>query len=118
LEANLVLWHFLSFYEAVLGSSLVHALEHIAFFSAGIVLWLPVLEAPARAGVLGTGEARLHRRRPPRRDDHRQRLHLGRLAVLRTYRTGDDYLGLSPSADQSLAGSLMCSRARSSRSSR
>ena len=24
-----------------------------------------------------------------------------------TYRTGDDYLGLSPSADQSLAGSLM-----------
>ena len=86
----------------------MHALEHIAFFSAGIVLWLPVLETLPAPEWFGTGAK------------------LGYIVGVRlvativgnvfiwggspfydTYRTGDDYLGLSPSADQSLAGSLM-----------
>jgi putative membrane protein len=106
--ANLVFWHLPIFYEAALGSSLVHALEHVAFFSAGIVLWLPVLETLPAPEWFGTG------------------LKLAYIVGVRlvativgnvfiwggspfydTYRTGDDYLGLSPSADQSLAGSLM-----------
>jgi cytochrome c oxidase assembly factor CtaG len=106
--ANLVFWHLPVFYEAALGSSLVHALEHVAFFSAGIVLWLPVLETLPAPEWFGTG------------------LKLAYIVGVRlvativgnvfiwggspfydTYRTGDDYLGLSPSADQSLAGSLM-----------
>ena len=107
-SANLILWHLPVFYEAALGSSLVHALEHIAFFSAGIVLWLPVLETLPAPEWFGTGAK------------------LGYIVGVRlvativgnvfiwggspyydTYRTGDDYLGLSPGADQSLAGSLM-----------
>jgi putative membrane protein len=106
--ANLVFWHLPVFYEAALGSSLVHALEHVAFFSAGIVLWLPVLETLPAPEWFGTG------------------LKLAYIVGVRlvativgnvfiwggspfydTYRTGEDYLGLSPSADQSLAGSLM-----------
>lgn len=106
--ANLVFWHLPVFYEAALGSSLVHALEHVAFFGAGIVLWLPVLETLPAPEWFGTG------------------LKLAYIVGVRlvativgnvfiwggspfydTYRTGDDYLGLSPSADQSLAGSLM-----------
>ena len=86
----------------------MHALEHIAFFSAGIVLWLPVLETLPAPEWFGTG------------------VKLAYIVGVRlvativgnvfiwaaapfydTYRTGDDYLGLSPSGDQSLAGSLM-----------
>ena len=36
-------------------SSGFHAVEHIAFFSAGIVLWLPVLETLPAPEWFGTG---------------------------------------------------------------
>lgn len=106
--ANLVVWHVPTFYEAAVGSSAVHALEHVAFFSAGIVLWLPVLETLPAPEWFGTGAK------------------LGYIVGVRlvatamgnvfvwggspfygVYETGDDFLGLSPEADQSLAGSLM-----------
>jgi putative membrane protein len=107
-SANLILWHLPAFYEAALGSSLVHALEHIAFFSAGIVLWLPVLETLPAPEWFGTGAKLVY--------IVGVRLVatiIGNVFIWAgspfydTYRTGDDYLGLSPSADQSLAGSLM-----------
>jgi putative membrane protein len=106
--ANLVLWHLPTFYEAALDSSAVHALEHVSFFTAGIVLWLPVLETLPAPEWFGTGAK------------------LGYIVGVRlvataignvfvwggspfygVYETGGDYLGLSPEADQSLAGSLM-----------
>jgi cytochrome c oxidase assembly factor CtaG len=106
--ANLVLWHLPFFYEAAVESSAVHAVEHIAFFSAGIVLWLPVLETLPAPEWFGTG-AKL--------------TYIVAVRLVATvignvfvwagstfydvYDTGDDYLGLSPGADQSLAGSLM-----------
>ena len=78
--ANLALWHVPAFYEAAVESSGVHAIEHIAFFSAGIILWLPVLETLPAPEWFGTGrQARLHRRRPARRHAHRKRVHLGRV---------------------------------------
>jgi putative membrane protein len=107
-SANLILWHLPSFYEAALGSSLVHALEHVAFFGAGIVLWLPVLETLPAPEWFGTGAKLVY--------IVGVRLVatiIGNVFIWAgspfydTYRTGDDYLGLSPSADQSLAGSLM-----------
>ena len=107
-SANLVVWHLPAFYEAALGSSLVHALEHIAFFSAGIVLWLPVLETLPAPEWFGTG-AKLAYIVGVRL----VATIIGNVFIWAgspfydTYRTGDDYLGLSPSADQSLAGSLM-----------
>lgn len=106
--ANLVVWHVPTVYEAALESSGLHALEHVAFFSAGIVLWLPVLETLPAPEWFGTGAK------------------LGYIVGVRlvataignvfvwggspfydVYETGDDFLGLSPEADQSLAGSLM-----------
>jgi putative membrane protein len=106
--ANLVVWHLPTFYEAAVDHSAVHAVEHVAFFSAGIVLWLPVLETLPAPEWFGSGAK------------------LGYIVAVRlvatvignvfiwgggpfydVYETGDDYLGLSPQGDQSLAGSLM-----------
>jgi len=106
--ANLVLWHMPTMYEAAVQNSAVHALEHAAFFAAGIVLWLPVLETLPAPEWFGTGAK------------------LGYIVGVRlvatvignvfiwaggpfydVYETGDEFLGLSPEADQSLAGSLM-----------
>ena len=84
-------------------------LEHIAFFSAGIVLWLPILETLPGPGVVR------HRReaRPTSSASVSSRRSSGNVfiwggsAFYDVYENGDDYLGLSPDADQSLAGSLM-----------
>jgi putative membrane protein len=105
---NLALWHVPAVYEAAVEHSSVHALEHVAFFTAGVVLWLPVLETLPAPEWFGTGSK------------------LAYIVVVRlvatvignvfvwggspfydVYETGDDYLGLSPQGDQSLAGSLM-----------
>ncbi|OFW72324.1 MAG: hypothetical protein A2Y55_12275 [Actinobacteria bacterium RBG_16_68_12] len=106
--ANLALWHVPALYEAAVGNGAVHAIEHTAFFAAGIVLWLPVLETLPAPEWFGTG-AKL--------------AYIVGVRLVATlignvfvwggapfydvYETGDDYLGLSPSGDQSLAGSLM-----------
>jgi putative membrane protein len=104
---NLVLWHVPAVYEAAVENGAVHAVEHVAFFSAGIVLWLPVLETLPAPEWFGTGAK------------------LGYVVAVRLVATvlgnvfvwsgsvfydvyGDGgYLGLSPEGDQSLAGSLM-----------
>ena len=106
--ANLALWHVPAMYEAAVENGAVHAIEHTAFFAAGIVLWLPVLETLPAPEWFGTG-AKL--------------AYIVGVRLVATlignvfiwggspfydvYETGDDYLGLSPSGDQSLAGSLM-----------
>ena len=106
--ANLVVWHTPTLYEAAVENSAVHAMEHVAFFTAGIVLWLPVLETLPAPEWFGTGAK------------------LGYIVGVRlvgtvianvfvwggapfydVYDKGDEFLGLSPDADQSLAGSLM-----------
>jgi putative membrane protein len=106
--ANLVLWHLPTLYEGAVHHSAVHALEHMTFFGAGVILWLPVLETLPAPVWFGTGAK------------------LGYIVGVRViatvvgnvfiwasspfydvYETGDDFLGLSSEADQSLAGSLM-----------
>jgi len=105
---NLALWHLPALYEASVENAAVHALQHTCFFSAGIVLWLPVLETLPAPEWFGTGwklayvvAVRL------------VGTLLGNVFVwgggpfYDVYDTGDDYLGLTPDADQSLAGSIM-----------
>jgi putative membrane protein len=41
---NLYVWHLPFLYEAALRHDAVHALEHVAFFTAGALMWSPVLE--------------------------------------------------------------------------
>jgi len=106
--ANLALWHTPLLYEAAVENGAVHALEHVCFFAAGVVLWLPVLETLPAPEWFGSGAK------------------LGYIVGVRlvgtvlgnvfvwggsvfydVYRDGDDFLGLSPTGDQSLAGALM-----------
>ena len=105
---NLVLWHLPVLYEGAVEHGALHAFEHVAFFSAGIVLWLPILETLPAPEWFGTG-AKL--------------AYIVGVRLVATivgnvfiwagspfygvYEGRDDYLGLSPGADQSLAGSLM-----------
>ncbi|MGH3081912.1 MAG: cytochrome c oxidase assembly protein [Gaiellaceae bacterium] len=41
---NLYVWHLPRVYEAAIDHSAVHALEHVAFFSAGVLMWAAVVE--------------------------------------------------------------------------
>ena len=106
--ANLYLWHVPFLYEAAVRHSAVHALEHVCFFTAGVVMWLPVLETLPAPEWFGTGAK------------------LGYIAVVRlvetllgnillwsgsvfypVYATGEELWGISPERDQSLAGAVM-----------
>jgi len=106
--ANLAFWHVPTFYESAVENGAVHVLEHTAFFTAGIVLWLPVLETLPAPEWFGSG-AKLAYIVGVRL----VATALGNLFVWSggrfydVYESGGDYLGLSPQGDQSLAGSLM-----------
>jgi cytochrome c oxidase assembly factor CtaG len=52
---NLYVWHLPFLYEAALRHDAVHALEHICFFTGGILLWTPVLETLPMPEWFGTG---------------------------------------------------------------
>jgi putative membrane protein len=41
---NLYLWHLPRLYEAAIDHSAVHALEHIGFFTTGVLMWAAVVE--------------------------------------------------------------------------
>jgi cytochrome c oxidase assembly factor CtaG len=105
---NLYLWHVPLLYEAAVDHAVVHALEHVCFFSAGVVVWLPVLETLPAPEWFGTGPK------------------LAYIAVVRlletvlgnvfvwsgavfygVYARGDELWGISPLQDQGLAGAVM-----------
>jgi putative membrane protein len=105
---NLVVWHLPFFYEAAVRHSAVHAVEHMAFFGAGIVLWLPVLETLPAPEWFGTGAKLAYVVGVRLVATIVGNVFIwGGAAFYDVYDTGDDYLGLSPSGDQSLAGSIM-----------
>ncbi len=105
---NLYLWHVPFLYEAAVRHSTVHALEHVCFFTAGLIVWLPVLETLPAPEWFGTGPK------------------LAYIAVVRLvetvlgnvfvwsgaifyplYARGDELWGISPLQDQGLAGAVM-----------
>lgn len=105
---NLYLWHLPFLYEAALRHDPVHALEHICFFTGGLLMWTPVLEVLPMPEWFGTGAK------------------LGYVAVVRVVSTvlGNVFIwpnsvfysfyehvsrpfGLSAVDDQRLAGSVM-----------
>lgn len=105
---NLALWHTPVLYEAAVNHDTVHALEHVSFFAAGIALWLPVLETLPAPEWFGTGwklayivAVRL------------VATVIGNVFIwaghpfYSVYDRGHRFLGLSPTADQGLAGSVM-----------
>jgi cytochrome c oxidase assembly factor CtaG len=106
--ANLYLWHVPFLYEAAVRHSSVHALEHACFFTAGLIVWLPVLETLPAPEWFGTGP---------------KLAYIGCVRVVETvlgnvfvwsgavfygvYARGDELWGISPLQDQGLAGAVM-----------
>jgi putative membrane protein len=106
---NLYVWHLPFLYEAAVEHEPVHALEHLCFFIGGTIMWLPVLETLPAPEWFGTGAK------------------LGYIAVVRVVETvlGNVFFwagnvfypavyehrqhlwGLSPLADQGIAGAVM-----------
>jgi len=52
---NLYIWHVPFLYQAALHHDSVHALEHALFFTAGAIMWSPVLETLPAPVWFGTG---------------------------------------------------------------
>jgi putative membrane protein len=52
---NLYLWHLPYLYDAALRHDSVHALEHLCFFTGGLIMWLPVVETLPAPEWFGTG---------------------------------------------------------------
>jgi putative membrane protein len=106
--ANLFAWHLPGAYEAALASGGVHALQHLCFFTFGALMWAPVVEILPGPMWFGTGWK------------------LGYIVVVRlletvlgnvflwtgtvvyaTYESAERLWGISPLADQGLAGAVM-----------
>jgi putative membrane protein len=105
---NLYVWHLPALYEAALRSDGVHALQHMLFFGCGVLMWAPVIETLPAPVWFGTGWK------------------LGYIVVVRlletvlgnvffwageplyeTYERAERLWGVSPLADQGIAGGIM-----------
>jgi len=106
--ANLLIWHVPSAYEAALHHSGVHAVQHLLFFTCGALMWAPVVEVLPGPEWFGTG------------------MKLGYIVAVRLVETvlGNIFVwsggafystylhpvhrwGISPHADQGIAGGVM-----------
>jgi putative membrane protein len=106
--ANLYLWHLPLLYEGAVQHSALHALEHVCFFTAGTIVWLPVLETLPAPEWFGTGP---------------KLAYIAGVRVVETvlgnvfvwsgevfydvYDRGAELWGVSPLQDQGLAGAVM-----------
>lgn len=52
---DLYAWHLPYLYDAAVRHDSVHALEHLCFFTGGLIMWLPVLETLPAPEWFGTG---------------------------------------------------------------
>jgi cytochrome c oxidase assembly factor CtaG len=105
---NLAFWHLPFAYQGALNHDALHALEHMCFFIAGVLMWMPVVETVPAPAWFGTGAK------------------MGYVAGVRLYETvianvflwaggviypyyerGGEFWGVSPEADQVMAGSAM-----------
>lgn len=105
---NLYLWHLPFLYEGAVRHDAVHAVEHVAFLTAGAMMWAPVVEVLPGPEWFGTGAK------------------LGYVVAVRLIETvlGNVFLwtgsvlypvydqppelwGISPLADQGIAGGVM-----------
>ena len=106
--ANLYLWHLPLLYEAAVQNSAVHALEHVFFFTAGMIVWLPVLETLPAPEWFGTGPKLAYIA-----GVRAVETVLGNIFVWSgepfygIYARGEELWGISPLQDQGLAGAAM-----------
>jgi cytochrome c oxidase assembly factor CtaG len=105
---NLALWHVPVVYEAALHHEGVHAVQHIALFAGGLLLWTPVFGLAATPGWFGDAARLVY-------------LLLTMFAgvvigalflwwphpIYSTYAHAAGFAGLSPHGDQRVGGGLM-----------
>ena len=106
--ANLYLWHVPFLYEAAVRHSSVHALEHMAFFTAGAIMWLPVLETLPAPEWFGTGPKLAYIAGVRVVETILGNVFLwSGAAYYGVYDRGAELWGISPERDQGLAGAVM-----------
>lgn len=105
---NLGVWHLPFAYQGALRHDALHAVEHLCFFTAGVLVWAPVLETLPGPAWFGSGAK------------------MGFVAAVRLYETaianvflwaggaiypyyerGEELWGISPEGDQAVAGAVM-----------
>jgi len=105
---NLYVWHLPFLYEAAVQHSAVHALQHICFFTAGAIMWLPVLETLPAPEWFGTGAKLAYIAVVRLMETVLGNVFLWSGAVFYpVYADGDELWGISPERDQGLAGAVM-----------
>jgi putative membrane protein len=106
--ANLCIWHLPVLYDAALRHSSLHALEHIAFFTAGALMWAPIVEVLPAPEWFGTA-AKMGYMVAVRLVS----TVLGNVFIWASepfysfYESADRPWGLSADSDQGIAGSVM-----------
>jgi putative membrane protein len=105
---NLYAWHVPFLYEAAVEHSAVHALEHVCFFTAGTIMWLPVLERLPAPEWFGTGAKLAYIAVVRLVETVLGNVFLWSGAVFYpVYASGSELWGISPERDQGLAGAVM-----------
>lgn len=105
---NLYLWHLPLLYEGALGNDAAHALEHVAFFTAGALFWAPVVEPLPAPRWFGSGAKLLYIVAA-----RFTSMVLANVLAWADEPIYDEYVhdvarwGISASADQGIAGSVM-----------
>jgi cytochrome c oxidase assembly factor CtaG len=105
---NLYVWHLPYLYESALTNSGLHAMEHICFFTAGALFWAPVLEPLPAPQWFGSGAKLLYIVAA-----RFTSMVLGNVFIWAGDPVYGSYVhtvapwGISASADQGMAGSVM-----------
>lgn len=105
---NLYIWHLPYLYESALTSEGLHAMEHICFFTAGALFWAPVFEPLPAPQWFGSGAKLLYIVAA-----RFTSMVLGNVFIWVDHPVYGSYVhaiaphGISASADQGIAGSLM-----------
>lgn len=106
--ANLYGWHIPFLYQAAIENSFVHALEHVSFFTAGVIVWLPVLETLPAPEWFGTGPKLAYVATVRGVETILGNVLLWSGTVFYdVYARGPELWGISPLRDQGLAGAVM-----------
>jgi putative membrane protein len=105
---NLYIWHLPYLYESALTSNSLHAIEHICFFTAGALFWSPVIEPLPAPAWFGSGVKLLYIVAA-----RFTSMILGNVLIWGDHPYYTSYVhavlpyGISATADQGIAGSVM-----------
>ena len=102
------LWHIPALYDAAVEHPLVHVLEHLSFFAAGVALWWPLVQpVPMRRRPHRHAAGRLHRAGKGGLAALGLFLAWARPRIYPYYEDTPRIWGLSPVEDQNVAGVIM-----------